>query len=1118
MNTYGTEQLRLPFIEEFGEKIVKYGIVYPELETAFLEDIAGISSRDNFGNVVVVVPSGLLASYLSLKIRGGGVYFYNFRQIAERISSDYFIEKKMSPVPFKGEETLARQAIEKVIKPENPFYKYSKNTGFLKVFMSLLKDFRQGNFEHFPDIPGLVNKIQTIYSRLGEKIDPVRLDVVFNLMQEFRRGFRQKYFDIEDSIIQASKYASSFVRIMNTNHIILYGFYDFDEAQKKLIGEFAKYISITVYLPYFMQNKILDENLNWFVNRGFSSRLIGKISTDNDSNDLENLKSYFFYNVKIDDEFKNDGSMNIISCPDHYAEAREIARKIFQIAGEDDIQFEQMAIFLQKPEKYGKVFREVFDSLSIPYYYHEGYPPDTTPEGKSLKLLLNLINNNLPRYEVMELVTMGLINFEEIFHETNLLGLFVQDECRRDVPIPIKGKPVPAVWDRISKESGIKENPDNWMRKLKRYIAGLERKLAFIEETSEQEKIQMEIAETRGLIEFIRILNRDLDEFPLRDSWTGFTERLISLFRKYIREEKQTQNIIGILQRLTELDNLQEIVDIEDFRSGVRNLLESNLLHPGRFMSGCVHIFNFRAAPGMAFDVVFIPGMVAGEIPSPPDENPLLLDSEKEVFNKLFDWEGRLPLKGRLVDEDPILFNMLVSCCRKKLILTFPRTAQGKNAPTVPSPYILDVGNALLNREVFYRDIDNIPGFVFIPKRFHRKFERDSYLDTGEYFQDKVTKAKSDDDFHVIQALEKASAVFASSMKFYKNRYCSDVFTQYEGKIKDPGILKNLNIWLDEHVKVVSPTYIEAYYRCPYNFFLSRIIGLKSLTAPEKIKVISGIDRGNIYHDIFYRFYTKLKEKGLIPLDEDMRDTYISIIRDISHKVVEDALESGLTGSCLSWFEERVNIMDSMNKFVDEEIKSNMGIPTYFEFKFGSRKKVESDTPGFDNPISIQLEDGMKFNYYGRIDRIDIDEEKGICTVIDYKSGRADYYKCNALRGGEQVQLPMYLISIKEILPAVRDHLNSRALYYFATNRGEFKKVEFTGETLAQREDEIKMLISEMIRGAYRGIFIPNPEKNMKNCRMCDFKSICPVDIDKVSRDKCGDPDVRWFFELKETE
>ncbi|MCD4785973.1 MAG: PD-(D/E)XK nuclease family protein [Candidatus Eremiobacteraeota bacterium] len=1092
------EQLQLPFIEEFGRKVIKYGIVYPDLERALLEDVKENLDEDAFKPVIIVVPSSLLGAYLSLKIRGGGVYFYNFRQIAERVSGGYFLEKEMSPVPFQGEETLARQAIERIIRPENPFYRYSKNQGFLTVFMSLLKDFRQGNFDSFPDIPGLVNRIQVECARTGEKIDPVRLDIVFNLLQEFRKGFRRKYFDIEDSIIQASKSASSFRKTMNTNRLILYGFYDYDEAQKKLIGELAKYINITVFLPYRKQNKISIQNLDWFINRSFSLKHIRIKARDENSSDLDRLKSRFFYDEKINGECKKDNSVGIISCPDHYAEAREISRKILQLAREDNIPFEQMAIFLQKPGKYGKIFREVFDSIQIPCYYHEGYPPDVTPEGKSLKLLLNLIKSGLPRFEVMELVTMGLINFEELFPDTS--------------------PPVPAVWDRISRKAGIKEDPENWARKLKRYRSGLERKLSGAEDQSEREKIQLEMSEAQRLVEFINMLNHDLGEFPGRNSWTGFTEKLISLFRKYIREEKQTQNIVGIIERLNELDDLQEIVDIEDFRSSVRNLLESNLLHPGRFMKGCVHIFNFRAAPGMTFDAIFIPGLVAGEIPSPPEENPLLLDREKEIFNEIFDWEGRLPLKSRLVDEEPILLNMLVGCCKKKLIFTFPRTAQGKNASNVPSPYILEIGKALLNKDVFYRDIDNIPGFVSIPRRFHRIFEQGLFLDTGEYFQGEISRAKEKNDFTVIQALEKSSDRFSSAMEFYKNRNYSNDFTRYDGRILTPDILQNLDKWLKENVATASPTYIETYYKCPYKFFLSRIIGLRSLSAPEEIKVISGLDRGNIYHDIFYRFYKKLRDSGLVPLDEDRRDKYISIIRDITQKTIEEALDSGLTGSCLSWFEEMVNIRDSMTKFVDEEIAGNEGIPTYFEFGFGRRKKSGSDSVGIENPVAIELENGVKFNYYGRIDRVDIDEEKGICTVIDYKSGKAKHYKPDTLRGGEQLQLPMYLISLKEILPAVSDHINSKALYYFATNGGDFKKVEFTGVTLAEKENEIKILISEMLRGVYDGIFIPNPGKNCENCRICDFNTICPVDIGKVFLKKCNDPDIKWFLELKEME
>ncbi len=1100
------EQLQLPLFEEIAEKKRLFtGPFFPFLETKLCDTIKEIQETDPLEPVVVIVPSMIMASYLKRRIKAGGVYFYNFKTFAEKMTGNFFEKQGISMVPLQGEETLAREAIAKVIKTGTHFSRFSSSKGFLRAFMALLKDFRQGGFDSFSNIASIIEKMQLQGALANEEIDADNFLIIFKLLKEFRKGFSKRFFDIEDSIIQASKSADRFKHIMGCKELILYGFYHLDEAQRKLTGELGRHINLTVFLPYQKNIDSVRETQDWLEERGFSSVDLTLRSRKPSqtksaiSNNLEKLKfsNYYdgYHNLPIPED---DNSVEILSCPGEYEEALEITRQIFQLAESKNIKFEDMAVILWKPERYGEILRQVFKANKIPYYYHDGFPPDETPSGKSMKLLLSLIGGNLPRFEVIELATMGMINLESVLSDNT--------------------HSAPSEWDRISRDAGITEGYSVWEQRLKRYKSRLERRISRLEEDESEKKLQSDLRETENLSVFIRILQKRLSGFNKVDSWSNSVGKLLSIFREFIKKDEYTDLIISAIKKLEELDNLQNEVFSEDFKTTIIDLLESNLIREGKFFKGCVHIFNSRTAAGLTFPVIFVPGMINGELPAPPSENPLFPDRHRKIFNELLDWGGKLTLRKSLMDEDPLLFSLLLSCCLSKLVVTFPRVLSGDESPAVPSSYILDLGKVLTGNDIFYKEIHRIPGFKFIKKRFSRLFSPDMAMNSGEFNETYVRIEKDKKEQMVISVLVNFFPRFASAVNLYRNRRNNSKFTTFDGRISDRLLTNRLKIFMNTFNIISSPTHIEKYFLCPYRFFLERVIGIQQMEAPEEIKKISGLERGKLYHHIFCEFFKKLEERGLIPLNKEMLEVYLETIGEIAEEAIESTEEMGITGSGLSWFQEQVDLLDGIKKFVENEIEDNMGIPAYFEVGFGKMpgEKMEEES---ENLQGLELNEGSCFHYRGRIDRIDINPDTKSCVVIDYKTGNPrNNFKADALMGGKQMQLPLYLFSACNLLPQYGNLSSSRALYYFATNRGAFKKLEFSGKSFMERENDIKDLVTGALEESIRGIFIPYPGINGENCEFCDFNCICPSDITKIYELKKDDPETKRFRELKTIE
>jgi hypothetical protein len=104
---------------------------------------------------------------------------------------------------------------------------------------------------------------------------------------------------------------------------------------------------------------------------------------------------------------------------------------------------------MRGPEEYSRLFREAFDGLGINPYLREGMPLKETPAGRSVLMLLNIINRNCSRQSVIEFAT-----FAKLLSDRFSVG--------KEVPLR------PSQWDAISIHAGIVESQKEWEERLGR--------------------------------------------------------------------------------------------------------------------------------------------------------------------------------------------------------------------------------------------------------------------------------------------------------------------------------------------------------------------------------------------------------------------------------------------------------------------------------------------------------------------------------------------------------------------------------------------------------------------------------------------------------------------------
>jgi ATP-dependent helicase/nuclease subunit B len=290
---------------------------------------------------------------------------------------------------------------------------------------------------------------------------------------------------------------------------------------------------------------------------------------------------------------------------------------------------------------------------------------------------------------------------------------------------------------------------------------------------------------------------------------------------------------------------------------------------------------------------------------------------------------------------------------------------------------------------------------------------------------------------------------------------------------------------------------LEDYAACPYRFLLANVLRLEHLREPETTVRLDALNRGSLIHAVLERF---MRER--VPLTD--RATELARLNAIAEEELAAAQARGETGYPLLWRIDRAAILDDLERWLDQERADVQPFDRHeYEVRFG--KPYGSGEPvgplTSDEPLRLDLGEGLVLELNGRIDRIDWRERDKRFRVIDYKTG-SKWGNDGRLAGGEFLQLPLYLHAAARALDV--EPTGGDAEYFYATRKGTFARVGFTGDDLEEREVDLFDLLRGMTGGIHGGDFHAEPEA--RRCEYCAFDSVCDPRRQRIRRRKSGDP------------
>ena len=300
----------------------------------------------------------------------------------------------------------------------------------------------------------------------------------------------------------------------------------------------------------------------------------------------------------------------------------------------------------------------------------------------------------------------------------------------------------------------------------------------------------------------------------------------------------------------------------------------------------------------------------------------------------------------------------------------------------------------------------------------------------------------------------------------------------------------------------VSPSQIESYLDCPYNWFAQRRLRLEGLD-----EGFSPMERGTFMHDILRRFYQRFQAEVQPKVTESTLDDARRIMEEV-FAAIRDEQPRGRFGSRYvartAWErKEQHAVLPKLLDYLDMEVKLLPGFsPRYFEWQFATQ-----------HPLPY-----AGCNLRGCVDRIDVDEH-GRAVVIDYKSSLSNEYRLFDARAKEQpesFELPKRLQTLM-YARIVREHFGYQmvgALYVNPMKRqvlGAYdahvlgaEDIPFAGaydsrncqvpypfaSTFDELLDTCEATIAERLTHLQAGEIEPNPAHD-EACQHCPV-NVCP--------------------------
>jgi hypothetical protein len=750
-----------------------------------------------------------------------------------------------------------------------------------------------------------------------------------------------------------------------------------------------------------------------------------------------------------------------VLAPDPASEAREAAREAVA-AIEAGVPLHEIAIIHGAGSGYRPLLREALAAANIPASMLPGTPLIETPAGRAVFALAML-----PERDYSRTATMDLLAIAPLRHV-----------------IPGASKPVrvrTTVWDRVSRDAGVTHGRDRWFAALSAFISAADDELArFPEDEARRSRIERQQADARELQAVMTHIIERMEPLRQMQSAAAFIAAFKSIVHDYFAPDAATLD--AVMHEIEQLGTVAAVggsFSLASFARALRANLEAAAPPDGKFGGG-VFVSSYRGAAGLRFRHVILCGAHEGGFPPGPGADALIEDAAWAELRREHPYIEDAAL--RIERSAAAAQRAIAAAGDGELVWCSPLYEPGGTREYYPAPLMVDAASqhdATITTGSRLRRRAAAPGWLRRGQSPLAMQLVGPIVDVAELrLREAISLSKHGREITQGHRLWQPTQMIAARR--------GTRFTEWEGNLSalaDDG-------WLQLQA-AVSPTSLENYSVCGFRYLCSSLLKLGVVEEPEGRELMDSARRGTLIHDVLETFFKEQQAGGRPAVGEAWTADDGEHLLALTDAALAEAAQRGLTGLAIYAGHERRVIRADLLAFLEED--------TAF------RRETGAVPAEFEVAVPAVTIAGVRLRGY--VDRIDRTPDGRCAWVIDYKTGSAwdaDTIKPgDPFAGGKKLQLPTYLA-------AAADATEKHALYWFMTQKGDFKRVVYdpTPETEAAFARTLDAIVTGVRQGAFPAVSGNLDERFGKfdNCGYCDFTRICSRRRDDAFMEKSSDP------------
>ena len=813
-------------------------------------------------------------------------------------------------------------------------------------------------------------------------------------------------------------------------------------------------------------------------------------------------------------EPRNDGSLSLFRASGEVNEVREVLRRCVK----GQIPFDAVEIAHADYRTYVPLIYEQLSRMefageeNLPVTFEEGLPASFFRPGRALSAWASWVADGYPQQTLVRMVQDGLLEIPGAKEHRFGYGRL----------------------GTLLRAVAIREGRERYVPGIDTKIDALKARLAGADDEKEEEGgsgLRANMGREMEGLELLRPLVEGLvDGSPAegcgqRDALSKAREFLTAQARCVSREDAYARN--RLLKRIEELvESLEECVEVEglDFLEWLHSLAKESQVGGQGPAPGCIYVTNLGQAGHSGRAHTFILGLDDRRFPGAGLQDPLLLDGERAALST------ELSTASDALERKVRAFNQLAARLRGHATFSYScRDLADDREASYPASVVASAYRLLSGEKAFEQEEMEEwlgPAAAFAP------LDEEQCIDSTEWWIWRTCAAASSGEARDV--VMEAFPHLECGERARLMRESAD-FTNYDGYVPEAALDPEVNPAL-EGSRLMSPRRLEAFGRCPMNFFFEHVLMLRP---PEEYLVDPTVwldvrTRGILLHAVFKKLLSTLKKRGeradfarhwpelKIMLDEEV-GRYRA---EVPPPLARVSTSGGGVAYAQSYYHDLMEFEKVAKIFLDAEARGRgRGLPLYFEVAIGFESHEEEGTE-LDTPLPVAVHAGFgkeakRIALRGQVDRVDFlrkTKDRLFYAVWDYKTmGGSKYRTRGPFNNGRYLQGAIYPRIIESRLREVvgEGATVERFGYIFPTKQVWGEPISWNVDELAGG-DRTLWLLCELLG---RGCFVCSPEQSDMNYSSCteafgDIEKVVEQAVRKLGN--AADTAIEPFRELRE--